>query len=375
MKKDERLTLRRLGGHHEPRSYLLPVPPRNGAPGKKFTLLTDQKIKNSGGTPNLDVLFCSRLPLRAGQSESLLSLNLDLSGSSAGSTRLVCKSGADDVIHLPASTPATKHPFDGLDPFSYMEYKLEDLEDYQYVAVVDKAVKKTTGWLIAEFSNSSDSVIPTRVGLGRLLTAGLNIKLPAKRPMVTDIKVPALHSSLLAYKLKVTRPACQEKNELFAPFLRQYISEPHESKYFVNLKEADINLHGVAPYMPPHLRGDSTTHGVGFQLWIDPSCNVPVTVSLQPDILGSMGKLAMRYRTVLCAFPLLIVAIVLRKQFKIYDETGMDFPPVFRVMLVLIVCPRCFHWLSRRNGPMPAHFIAGDVLGTVAVGCVPSAHD
>lgn len=30
----------------------------------------------------------------------------------------------------------------------------------------------------------------------------------------------------------------------------------------------------------------------------------------------------MRYRTVFAAFPLLVVALVLRKQFKVYDETG-----------------------------------------------------
>ena len=35
-----------------------------------------------------------------------------------------------------------------------------------------------------------------------------------------------------------------------------------------------------------------------------------------------MGKLVMRYRLVMVAFPLLIVAMVLRKQFKIFDENG-----------------------------------------------------
>jgi glycosylphosphatidylinositol deacylase len=31
----------------------------------------------------------------------------------------------------------------------------------------------------------------------------------------------------------------------------------------------------------------------------------------------------MRYRTVFAAFPLVVVALVLRKQFKVYDATGM----------------------------------------------------
>jgi hypothetical protein len=145
--------------------------------------------------------------------------------------------------------------------------------------------------------------------------------------MATEIKVPALHSSLLAYKLRLNKPGCKEKAELFAPLLRQFISEPHESKYFVNVKEADINLHGIAPFMPPHLRGESATHGVSFRLWTDPTCESPVTLSLQVDILGSMGKLVMRYRTVFAAFPLLIVALVIRKQFQIYDQTGTTTVP------------------------------------------------
>jgi glycosylphosphatidylinositol deacylase len=44
---------------------------------------------------------------------------------------------------------------------------------------------------------------------------------------------------------------------------------------------------------------------------------------LKVDIPGSLGKLYMRYRTVFAAFPLLVVALVLRKQFRVYDETGI----------------------------------------------------
>jgi hypothetical protein len=36
-----------------------------------------------------------------------------------------------------------------------------------------------------------------------------------------------------------------------------------------------------------------------------------------------MGKLYMRYRTIFASFPLLVVAFVLRKQFQIYDATGL----------------------------------------------------
>ncbi|EEP81498.1 conserved hypothetical protein [Uncinocarpus reesii 1704] len=320
-RQGERLTLRGFGRRKVPESHLMPIPPRGGVPGKKFTLLTDQKLDAAETNRKLEVLFCSDFPLRAGQSATLLSLNLDLSGDSSGSIRLVCKSAVEDIISLPASTPSSKFAFDNVPSFSYLQYDLEDLTDYQFVAVVDKAENRHRGWLHAEFSDSSDSVIPTRVGLGRLLSAGLNVMLPAGRPMVTEIKVPALHSSLLAYKMHIESKDCGK--ELFKPMVRQYISNPHESKYFVNVKDAEINLHGIAPFMPPHLRDNAATAGLSFQLWSDGSCNAPLQLSLKVDVLGSMGKLTMRYRTVFAAFPLLVVALVLRQQFKVYDQTGV----------------------------------------------------
>ncbi|EFQ99381.1 GPI inositol-deacylase [Nannizzia gypsea CBS 118893] len=322
LKQGERLVLRGLGHHEGPKAHLIPVPPRGGVPGKKFTLLTDQRVETSG-SGKLEILFCSDPPSRAGQSATLLSLNLDLSGGNAASPRLVCKSSYEDVIHIPASSRTSKAAFDDTRPFSYFQYRLEDLTEYQFVAVVDKHEKATPGFLIAEFSDSSDSVIPTRVSLGRLLSAGLTILLPADRPMVTDIKVPALQSSLLAYKLKLNRQGCNAESELFAPIVRQYISDPYESKFFVNVKAVDVNLHGVAPYMPPHLRDNPAGSGVSFELWSDRSCSAPLQISLQVDVLGSLGRLAMRYRTVFAAFPLVIVAMVLRKQFRVYDQTGV----------------------------------------------------
>ena len=104
--------------------------------------------------------------------------------------------------------------------------------------------------------------------------------------------------------------------------MRQYLSEPHESKFFVNVKEADLSLHGVAPFMPPPLRYQAKNNGVSLQLWSDPTCDSSLDVTLKVDLLGTLGKFVMRYRLVLVAFPLLVVAMVLRKQFKVYDENG-----------------------------------------------------
>ncbi|EKG14077.1 PGAP1-like protein [Macrophomina phaseolina MS6] len=322
----ERLMLRSFGHERKPKAYLLPVPPQGAPEGRKFTLLTDQKIDAIGENGKLEVLFCTVFPLQAGQSAAIFSMDMDLSGDSSGSTRLACKNAASDVIHLPASTKQSQFPFDKAKPFSYLQYDLEDLADHQFVAVVDKAVEHTNGWVLAEFSARIESMVETNLGLRRLLSSGLHVQLPAKRPMVMDIKVPALHSSLLAYQLKISSKGCGDREELFAPLLRQHIQEVYESKFYVNAKEADINLHGVAPYMPPPFKRNkslSELNGLSLQLWTDPTCETPVKVDLEVDFFGSLGKLWMRYRTVFATLPLVAVSLVLRKQFKVYDETGV----------------------------------------------------
>jgi hypothetical protein len=248
---------------------------------------------------------------------------MDLSGNTSGSTRLACKNAAEDTITLPASNRKSKYPFDQEQPFSYLEYHVNELAEHQFVAVVDKSNSPQSGWVVAEFSNVSDSKIVKPLGLLRLLSTGMHVKLPASRPMVTELQIPALHSSLLAYSLKIGKQSCGDDAELFTPLMRQYLTEPYESKYFVNVKEANINLHGIAPYMPPSLRGLATSNGISLQLWSDPSCDTSIDVALSVDIPGSLGKLVMRYRTVFAAFPLLVVALVLRKQLKLYDETGV----------------------------------------------------
>lgn len=322
MSLGESLVLRGFGRAGKAKAHLLPVPVRGPQRSKNFILLSDQRLEEPRTTAQIDVLFCSVFPLQHGQSSTLFSMNMDLSGDSSGSTRLACKNAASDVIRLPASETLSAYPFDKAQPLSYLQYNLEDLADYQFVAVVDKATEPSQGWAIAEFNDRADSIIATDLGLRQLLFFGLHLRLPAVRPFMADIKIPALHSSLLAFRLSLGKQACGDDAELFTPLLRQYLSEPHESKYFVNVKDANISLHGVAPFMPPPLRAEAVNDGVSLQLWSDPTCNSSIDVSMNVDLPGSMGKLVMRYRMVFAAFPLVVVALVLRKQFKLYDDSG-----------------------------------------------------
>jgi len=317
-----RLVLRSFGQTKKTKAHLLPIPPQATPGAQRFILMSDQPIDHPESGGLLEVLFCSVFPLAAGHSATLFSMNMDLSDGTSGSTRLACKNAASDTIYLPASRRSSVHPYDKDPPFSYLQYSLDDVAEHQFVAVVDKASTPSDGWVIAEFGENTASSIESSIGLQSLLVFGAHFKLPSRRPLVTTIHVPTLQSSLLAFKLTLGKQACGDQAELFTPLLRQYMTEPHESKYFVNVKEVNISLHGVAPFMPPPLRHQALSNGVSLQLWSDPTCDSSLDVSLKVDFLGTLGKLVMRYRMVLAAFPLLVVAMVLRKQFKIYDESG-----------------------------------------------------
>ncbi|KAK5156159.1 GPI inositol deacylase [Recurvomyces mirabilis] len=372
MSHGERLVLRNIGGSTRTRAHLMPIPVQPFVEGSKLTMLTDQTLDTGLNNGSVATLLCSVFPPTGGLGGLMFAINMDVNPNSAGSTRLACKNVASDVSYLPASTNTSVNAFDDAPPFIYLQYDLKDLHDYQFIAVVEQTTEPSNGWLIAEFSSGADNTIMISKGHHQLLMNGLRRRLPAGGPMMTELKIPEVHSTLFAYYLHVRHHKCESQHEeIFSPLLRQYIQEPYESKYFVNTQGGNINVHGLSPYMPPPLSGKGATEGLSLQLWADPTCNSTVKVSLKVDIVGSAGKLVMRYRTVFASFPLLVVAVVLRKQFKVYDTTGVfmsfshatdqcirtSLPAVFTALTFLAVAlskatqgPWARRWFSNSTG-------------------------
>ncbi|KAI0444775.1 PGAP1-like protein-domain-containing protein [Xylaria telfairii] len=323
----EEFVVRGLGRTKESKAYLLPVQSSEPLISRRFTLLSNCELDHPGENSKLEVLLCSVYPSETGQVNVPFLAEIDLSGNSSTSTRLACKSAAPDTILLPASTSATKAPFflageQQIPPFSYLQYDVNNIRDYQFVAIVDRSNMPTPGWIVAQFSNMADSYSTQLISIGRLMTSGLRLELPRNRPMVVDVQIPSIQSSLLAYHMEVKEVADGEQRELFRPLVRQYLARPYESKYFVDATALDISLHGVSPFVPPPLDASRNDDGLGLQLWTDPTRKSSIFIKLTIDPIGSLGKLYMRYRTVFASFPQLVVGLVLRKQFRIYDNTG-----------------------------------------------------
>lgn len=320
------LVLRSSEQPSKAKAHLLPISPQESPESRRFTLLTDEKLEHKQQEPAFMVLLCS---VASSQAATAYSMTIDLVHEVKGSTKLMCKNAAEDVILLPASVPTSREPVSpdkghGSPTFSYLQYNLAELSDYDFISIVTRpsVVSNSRGFAVAEFSEETLYRSTYDVSISTLLTTGLSLKLPVGHPFATQIHVPALESSLLSFRLELLQDQQEDRAALFAPMIRQFLEHPYESRYFVNVKEAVVSLHGRAPYLPPPLQPQEE-HGVSFDIWLDPTSNADVSVRLTLDSLASLGKLYMRYRTVFAAFPLLIVTLVLRKQFRVYDVSGV----------------------------------------------------
>lgn len=166
-----------------------------------------------------------------------------------------------------------------------------------------------------------------------------------------------MDSSLLAYNLKVNRTGCQgnsqelsthicryklayETSKLilcstfqsigqkFAPMMKQSSWAMNEDKYTVNIADrksgVDINFHGDLPYFDKIQLGGN--NGVELRFWMDPTCPEPLSLTLEVDKYGSLGKVVIRYRMVVLVFTFLAILLTLRAQIQGWSRTGHFMP-------------------------------------------------
>lgn len=316
-----RLSLGTQTEEFTPTSYLIPVPPPDLLGTKRFTFITDASLDLNAAKAGLQVLLCSVIP-NALDSDGVRSpRHLGLAAGRTSFESLSCKSSAPDAIFLPAQS----RPADAGDaqsqaqPYTYLHYGPEHLTDHQFIVV--RVLSELSAFVLAEFSDAQDFQIKHNATLAQLLTEGLVFDLQPDRPLVVDVSIMSAASALLAFKLEISNSRCSGKRKM-PTLIRQFLNKPYESKYFINTRQVSVSLHGKAPFLPPPLE-TAREVGLTLQIWSDPICESPLTARLRLDVWASFGKLYMRYRTIIAAFPLLVEAMVLRKQIRVYDEAGI----------------------------------------------------
>ncbi|KAF9926854.1 GPI inositol deacylase [Linnemannia zychae] len=309
--------------------YILPIPFNQDM--DTFNLLTDHAF---GPDSRLDILLCNDI-LMSGRTKS------------GNPTRLNCRYNNLSAIPMPSSTaatatvtPSSSHfiKSKASQEFRFISQSLKDLEDIQYIAILDRGRKMgDPGFLIAQFANEEDTTTTVETSNIGLLNHGLRMHGFPERPTLTStLRLPNIDNSLLTYTLNVDRQGCHVP-ERFSPMLRQSSWTMYEDRYAVNIvsksEGVDINFHGDLPYYERiQLPGKK---GIELRFWMDPNCPVPLSLNLQVDRYGSIGKVVIRYRMVVLAFTFLVVVLVLRAQFNSYNH-GKPYLP-FGVMLSMLI--------------------------------------
>ncbi|KAF9929779.1 GPI inositol deacylase [Linnemannia zychae] len=240
---------------------------------------------------------------------------------------LLCMKDMLTYIPIPASTASSTIPLFTGEYYTAREFRsslklLEELAECPFLVVLDRGRQYgEPGFLLAEINKEGiyrEVIETTTMGL---LRANLERnKFPEKPSLVSVISLPNLDSSLLAYKLKVTRVGCQ--GQKFAPMMRQSSWAMHEDKYSVNIADKpsiDINFHGDLPYFDKIQLGGNK--GVELRFWMDSSCPESLSLSLEVDKYGSLGKVVIRYRMVVLVFTFIAVLLTLREQIQGWSRT------------------------------------------------------
>ncbi|CAG8654621.1 9810_t:CDS:2, partial [Scutellospora calospora] len=291
--------------------YLMPIPPP--APHSTlntFSFLTDQSLLKSS---DVDILLCDVMTKEVPEQDNKIDLSAnDLTLPTA--PKLSCHSLSNEASLVPTSKSYLKNiTYDK--SFNFLKLKVKELGDYQYIAIMFQK-EFVNGFLIGEFFDERITLMDINTSM-----KGIHIDaFPEHIALVSTLRIPVIDSSLLTYKMSVRRTGCVDQ-QIFAPFLRQSISTMHESKFIVNVDNADLNIHGQAPFVTP-VSAPNSRRGLELQFWMDPTCSVPLSFDIELDLYGSLGKIVMRFQMVAAAFPFIIVIMTLRAQFREYDRGG-----------------------------------------------------
>lgn len=380
----QKLTVNKLGvGPHS--AHLMPIP-KTASVSLTFSLLTDNELLSpdhteaavlpskpynfkSGNAPvGLYAMVC-RYPFTETKSSgtllSVIDLTRHLDVDESRLVGLLCKNIAHDTSKLPqASLPRTPlSPPSEYDYFSYLQYDVSQMADYDFVAIVDTNDFPTFGFVSAEFFQKSESAI-TLVNPLRDFFRGVSVRLPAARPVMVDISYHSIWSSLLAFQAQVISKVSAKSiptETLFDTFVRQYSGDSYDSKYYLNIDDSPLNvtMFGVAPFSPFGVRetdddfegnlfyfGQKSAyyHNLHLQVWSDNSVALPgqeVEVTLKLDIVGSLGRLVLHYRAAVITVPIVVVALTLMLQFRIYalDGVFISFADGMRIFVRTLLFP------------------------------------
>ena len=168
--------------------------------------------------------------------------------------------------------------------------------------------------------------------LWKLMTRGYDITIPAHRPIIIDIDIPSIKSSLLAYSLDVRYS--RSKNEKFSPAISQSINV--ETKWHLDVgsnKFITSIVNANSPYTP-FIVDDPNSHA-RFKIFSDSlASDQLMDIYISIDWYKSLKLLVVKYRLSIIGFPLFFTLLIITVQFIFYSKHN-KYPSYGEVMLYL----------------------------------------
>ncbi|ORX67375.1 PGAP1-domain-containing protein, partial [Basidiobolus meristosporus CBS 931.73] len=228
----------------------------------------------------------------------------------------------------------------------FMDLDADMLRPYTYIGVNHSrgGYWSSDEYLSAEFYHPEENRIDIKFSLFHLFESIEVTPFPRRKTLYNTLHIEIEESPLLAYRMSVTPLNSNQDSaqpSLFPPMIRQYSSSPmHESKFWYNASEANVNYHGPSPFamMQPSLLQPFVRpawKGVEFQFWVDPDTNSQYKVEFWLDWYGSLGRTFKRCDMVVAAFPFLIIIKLFQIQFSFWNKNGV-FPTFGHVLKLFI---------------------------------------
>lgn len=253
---------------------------------------------------------------------------------SAGLLDLTCVDLSDKLNDVPRSAEDVNaimdSSFDGdKSPFKALRLLPNDFSGFDRVVIVDRRDQnnKESSFVYVETQNVEETQLMLQGDLN-LFSRGVSLKLSPMRSMGVNVHIPGAWSSILAYHAKI-RLQSDVKDTAFKPFIRQWVADPYETKWHINIKDQSdllLSMHGIAPFTPYNTKSRST--GLNLEFWVDPQLETEdsqFSLSIKVDWIKSLKLLVLRYRLAVVSQCLAVTMLAAMFQFNAYFNSG-NFP-------------------------------------------------
>lgn len=275
----------------------------------KFSTPSSQNFSLLTSLPDLPVFFC-RLNWQ---------IDRDALPSTSGTS---CVSATSDLATIPASLRDLKYAAsstttEGPSPFKMLSVDEGILQHYDFIIIEnDKSSMKNdhdfiyAGVHAAQLTNVSEGPLDLALFGSQLI--------PDSRVIHHTFRFPQLWDSLFSYRVSCTSLAKEGEEPPFEPFIRQWIKDPFETKWHLDVidSDLDISFHNVAPFIPLE-----ELHDKALMLTVILPPGSSLTLQIKVNWGLSARMLFIRYRLTFLSLPIAIACIAVAYQFFIYRQT------------------------------------------------------